>query len=166
MENKHTSTVSHFPSLSRVYEQAWKLYKQKLWIILGVNVFPVTFGLLYILLLKTPFAKNESFESGLLLFVIAIVSAVLNVVSQAALVYAIAGKHTVLQAYQKGWAIVVSFFWVDFLVILRIFVGLLLLIIPGIYMFVQYLFTEFILVVEGKKGMNALSASAAYVKAG
>jgi hypothetical protein len=164
MKNEDTNTHAYFPSSSAIYEQAWVLYKKKLPLLIGINFVPVVFGIFYVLIIQNPHTTSDSSGSAILILLIGLASAFISLVSGAALLYGIIGENTVSQAYQKGWAIIWPLLWVSILSVLRVVAGLLLLVIPGVYMLVQYFFVQFVLIIEGKKGMAALSTSAAYVK--
>lgn len=163
--NKSLSTTNtSFPSYSTIIERSWKLFKEKFWTIIGVYLIPTVFSILYSLFLLSDFVKGESFEAVFVQFVLTIASFYLSIMSHAALFYAIIQKTSIIKAYQQAWNVFLPFLWIDVLAVLRVLVGLLLLIIPGIYMVVQYSFASFILLAENKRGMEALSTSAAYVE--
>lgn len=66
--------------------------------------------------------------------------------------------------YRKAFPLVLPFIWVQILTGLIGFLGFILLIIPGIIWAIQYSFSSFVMVLEGKRGMAALRQSKEYVK--
>ena len=71
---------------------------------------------------------------------------------------------TIGVVYQKALSLFKSYFWILILVGLATMGGSLLLIVPGIIVSILLLFTPYVLVVEGKTGMNALMQSRMYIR--
>lgn len=70
----------------------------------------------------------------------------------------------ILEAYKISGQKLVPFAWVSTLLGLIVFLGMFLLIIPGILFLVWYGFAPYILVGEDLKGMEAISKSKKYVR--
>ncbi|MCI0479376.1 hypothetical protein L0Y59_02420 [Candidatus Uhrbacteria bacterium] len=67
-------------------------------------------------------------------------------------------------ASKKGWALFFPFFWVSILVGLATLGGMILLILPGIYLAVAFGFSQIMLIDQGTRGTQALAASRELVK--
>ena len=132
-------------------------------------------GVIFLALLPSFFATLFILYTNLILgtsFVIltAAVSFVANIVAifgALALIIVIANSGsgiTIGVVYQKALSLFKSYFWILILVGLATMGGSLLLIVPGIIVSILLLFTPYVLVVEGKTGMNALMQSRMYIR--
>lgn len=66
--------------------------------------------------------------------------------------------------YRRSFSLFLPFIWVQILSGIIVFIGFLLLIIPGLIWAVWYCFAAMVVVLEGKRGMNALRQSKQYAK--
>jgi hypothetical protein len=96
--------------------------------------------------------------------IIRILSDVVSVFSTLALISAF-GKGTDFGAsYQAGIKLFWAWIWLAILAGLAVVGGLVMLIIPGIMLAVQLSFASYAFVLEGKRGMAALTQSREYIK--
>ena len=65
---------------------------------------------------------------------------------------------------KMGWGKTRSFFWISILTCLAVLAGLVLLVIPGFIFAIWFSFSSYILIWEGKKGIDALKRSKQLVK--
>lgn len=84
--------------------------------------------------------------------------------SQIAVMYSVHHKTSVGDSFGKAASLLFSYFWIALLVGLSVFLGIIFFIIPGIILSVWFSFALYVLIVEGKKGTNALRASREYVR--
>jgi hypothetical protein len=105
-------------------------------------------------------------SSAPLLISISLIAIILTILSIAAMVYAVADParyRNFMDAYKASAPIFLPLIWVMILTALAVFVGFILLIIPGIIAMVWLSFAQYTVVLEGKRGIEALKASKAYV---
>ncbi|MBM4129319.1 MAG: hypothetical protein FJ243_04265 [Nitrospira sp.] len=83
----------------------------------------------------------------------------------AAFTFAVANKSLgIKSALEKGWQRVLPFVWLWSLLGFIITGGFFLFFIPGVIFAVWFVFSQFILVAEDERGMNAILKSKEYVK--
>lgn len=153
--------------VTTILGQAWSLYKQRLWIFLGIMIIPtlVFVGLLLVLMggifLGFPLF---SFLFGIVFFLAIFIGGTWG---QTALLYAIKDsqeKIGIVEAYRRGWSKILSYWWVLLLLMFIVIGGTFLFIIPGIIFAIWFSFSLYILIAEDLKGMDALLKSKEYVK--
>ncbi|MFA5249685.1 MAG: hypothetical protein WC397_04100 [Candidatus Paceibacterota bacterium] len=153
---------------SELLGQAWRLYKDRAWTLIGLALFPiaamVVFGIIpgaaYV------FSKNSfSIIVGFLaLYLVAIIA---QFWGQIALIYAIKDSQErigVNESLRRAWPKIVSFWWVGLLSGFIVLGGLFLFIIPGIIFSFWFMFAIYVLVDENIGGMGALLKSKAYAQ--
>jgi hypothetical protein len=153
--------TSTFRPFGTWLKDAWHHYRQ------GFSLY-VQFGGMMILANLPTFLMNPrnsigGFE-GLLAWVWGIAIGVPTVI---AMIMAVAdgSQHKSFEEYyRRSFSRFLPFIWVQILVGVIVFLGFLLLIVPGIIWAVQYSFAGIIMVLEGKHGMDALRQSKQYVK--
>lgn len=67
----------------------------------------------------------------------------------------------VAEAYQEAFARLIPFAWAGLIVMARVCVGFLLLIVPGIILSLRYSLVHVVVLVEGRRGTDALKRSSA-----
>lgn len=155
---------------TELFKDAWALFSNHATLFLSIYAIPAVLTLVYgffIALVSAPdFA--EQFALVVLPFTVALtaVLVVVSVISGVALIKAVSAPEetTLATAYKFGLEQLWSYLWVSILVGLTILVGFVLFIIPGIIFVIWYSFSYFTLVLEGKRGTEAMKASRAYVK--
>jgi hypothetical protein len=73
-------------------------------------------------------------------------------------------KMGVVESYKRSWQYVGRYWWLCVLEMLILSAGFVLLIIPGIVLAILFLFSQFVLVEEEYRGLNALMISREYIK--
>jgi hypothetical protein len=162
------------PSAKTIFGQAWDLYKKRLGTFLGVLIIPMLIMAVFFILAKDVFLDTSSFLSKFttekfiflsILFIIVLF--ITQIWGQTALLYAIKDSQEgigVIESYRRGWPKIFSYFWTSFLAGFMVFVGFLLLIVPGIIFSVWFSLAIFVLIAENLTGMDALMKSKEYVK--
>ena len=121
-----------------------------------VGFFAVLFGL-----------YENTFIMGVLQAVLIFVSLFVSFWSGAALLYATAGSGEHIgagEAYRRASKRLLSLFWIAIMTSFVVIGGLGLLIVPGILFAIWFSFSNFVLVVEDKRGLTALLTSKEYVR--
>lgn len=159
-----------------LFRRSWELYKKKIAGLAALLALP--FIAQFILNLVAPakttsdgslhslnYATSYSFGGVGLLF--AIIFLVVWLWIQVALIKDIdsgEAKPNIGQLLSSSWPLVLSMLLVAVLVGLSILGGLILLIVPGIIFGLWFSLSSFTLVLENKRGTEALKSSKAYVK--
>lgn len=184
--HQNVPNSSNFPQRSSVelpgafalLQEAWKIYKERFVVFLGIMFLPaligivitlIAMGLGYITFWKgivepTNIAAWGTFAVTMLIIVIVI--AIFQSWGYLALIYAIKNRQEKIglkEAYKRSIPVLTSYWWVSFLTGIIVIIGFVLLIIPGIILAVWYGFSILVLVSEGLKGMEALNKSKSYV---
>ncbi len=87
--------------------------------------------------------------------------------SQIALIVAVKDyqeKIGIIESYRRAWKYNLSYWWIELLIAIITTGGYLLFIIPGVIFSLWFLFSRFVLVAEGERGMSELLKSREYVK--
>ncbi len=151
--------------------QAWGLYKNRIGTYLGVALLPILVSLLLggvlsgvALLIKNATVLIILIVLGIL---VGFVSALFQIWSQVALIYAIKDRDEGIgfkESYRRAWGKLHSVIWISILAALIVGGASMLLIIPGIVFFVWTIFALLVFVVEGERGMRAIIKSREYVR--
>jgi hypothetical protein len=88
----------------------------------------------------------------------------LTVIASATTIYLYHHKTSINESYRAGARLFWPLIWVAILECFAIFGAFVMLVIPGIWLAVGFILVNFTLVLEGKRGMNALAASREYVR--
>lgn len=154
----------------RLIADAWRLYRDRWLHFAGIMAVPVLAGLLVAhvplpeLELTTAFSKM--FTQSVYRFAVALILFSVYVVSGAALLYAVTEPKliSVTEAYRRGCLFFLPFFWVSVLTTVAIWLGFILLIIPGVIALVYFSFATLVLILENKRGLDALIVSQEHVQ--
>lgn len=153
--------TSSFRPFGTWLKDSWQRYRQ------GFSLYAQLGGMMVLANVPTFFVNPQDGVNGMQAILAWVWSIAIGVPTIIAIIYAVAdgSQHGTFEAYyKKSFSSAWSFIWVQILVGLIGFVGFLLLVIPGIIWAVQYSFSGMVAVLEGKRGMEALRQSKAYVK--
>ena len=168
------------PKAVDLFKHAWVIFKSKVKTFLFIQIVPFLVAI-PIGLIGGYFDKRTAdvdFTSGaaitpeqwtaMLVMVLAVLAGlVIQTWAQIATIIAIRDRESDIspkEAFRQAIGMIFAYWWVYFLVMLAVIGGFILLIVPGIIFGIWYSFTGYTLVMEGKKGTEALAASKAYVK--
>lgn len=157
--------VQSLPGIGQLAGEAWRVYKQKLRILLGLMLIPMALSLLSSFLQGNPSEETKSVSP--LFFPIWLALIIIGLWTTVSLFYVVNNRDKEVsfkEAMANGWPRIIPFFWVSFLTGLISIVGFILLIIPGIIFSVWYVFSEYIFFAEDLRGMAALKRSKELVK--
>jgi hypothetical protein len=163
MEN----TPKPLPGAGALIGDAWKLFTSTWNTSVKTSSLLIYVGLIYFvggLLMK---ASGTLLGPTVLVSVVATVATVwISIRIFLTMLNLEAGKQPMAQAEEskKAWSLFWSLLWVGFLTGLAVFGASLLLIIPGIYFGVALYFGQIILIDQGTKGAQALTASRMLVR--
>lgn len=151
-------------------KDAWTLFKGHAWLFIGIYIIPAILTIVYsmfVALVFSPYAGG-AIQAAAIPFIIllTVLLVVISIVSSVALIKAVSvpTETTIKSAYQFGLKHFWSYVWLSILTGLAVIGGLILLVIPGIIFMIWFAFGYFILVLEGKRGTEAMKASREYVR--
>lgn len=161
-----------------LFDSAWDTYKRYFKTLLSINFIPVIVGVLVL----SVFSMIGDFEqiSGYLtrsdfmgifalVFGVSIISVVVSSLNYIAQVVVLGHsdndtKISAVEAYGIASKMLFSYLWLMILAGLIVFLGFLLLVVPGIVFSVWFIFASFFLILKGEKGKEALRKSKRHVK--
>jgi len=155
------------PAPSDILKEAWAIYKNRFETILGITVIPSLLLFLFSDSMLLSDLESKGVASAILLTLGLLAVVIIGQAwSQIALVIAVKdpGAPGAKESFQKGWRMILSYWWVNILTALIVLLGFILLIVPGIIFAVWYSLAVFIYIAEGIKGRDALRKSKEYVK--
>ncbi|HRZ30521.1 MAG TPA: hypothetical protein P5274_02555 [Candidatus Paceibacterota bacterium] len=148
-------------NLADLGKKTWSLYQKKFATFVGLLLVP--FALLTISPVLYQSVGFFYFPLSLVLFGLGLFS-ILWAGTAAVVVLHERSKLTVRESLTRSWSKVWPLFWVGIIVGFVAGGGALLFLIPGIILSVYFIFAKLIVVVEGDKGMRALTRSREYVR--
>lgn len=174
-----SSSVSlNLPGSVFLLKNALSIYRKHFFTFLGILLIPLLTGLFFIFIpiiigiisFTTFFLKLSAFGIGLSIFSLILILFILFVIqiwSQSSLLYAIKDNKEnigVIESYRRGRRKIFSLGWIFLLTSFIILGGYLFFIVPGIIFTVWFSLSQFILITEDIKGINALFKSKEYVR--
>lgn len=176
MENQQFSSlpsqpqISSLPGVSDLLKRTWQIYKERIWVFLGIMILPILISLgipLFVSGLSVFISELKQLSIllamlPLVIFVFVLIAIIINIWARVALLYVIKEREEkigIKESFAKGWHKIISFFWISLLAGLITIIGFLLFIIPGIILAVWFSLAVYVLVAEGLTGTKALSRS-------
>lgn len=162
----------------QLFKASWELYKKKIGTLAVLFTIPFIVSVLMAIVTNRQISSstNASVYSAFNPFVtaatggtvlaFALVILVISLWIQVASVNAIASsdqKPSISELLSKSWPMILPYLLAAILTGLAVFGGIILLIVPGIIFAVWFSFVTFTVVLDGKRGTEALKASKALV---
>ena len=157
------------PIAGTILQNAWSLYKSRFWTFISLSLVPILIWIAFgvILLVNVSLTPLSSpLITIVISLLLAILAIIISVKSIAALMFAVAAPQPIgfWEAFRISKGKVISLaFWVTFLMSLVTMGGFVMLIVPGFIFLAWFSLSQFVFVVEGHKGLNALLRSKEYV---
>ncbi|MFA7395252.1 MAG: hypothetical protein WCZ69_02420 [Candidatus Paceibacterota bacterium] len=139
--------------------KTWSVYKNKLWLAIGILVAPVVLMTLASYVGQTDLSPVAS--------IISLVAALIMFWAQGALVLLFLNRESdlsVKSAYKNAWPKYWSLLWISILATFITLGGFGLFVIPGLIFTVWFMFSMIVLMAEGERGIKALVKSREYVR--
>ncbi len=164
METTSTpSETSRFISVSNLFEETIAWYKTHWKLLAAIQGVPFAISVMSVITLAiTPDETTQGLYAGLY----GLLSLLATGFSWLALMWVITREESLSwkDAYKKSLSLALPSFVVILLSTVITIGGLILLVIPGIYLAIAYSFSQYALFADNKRGMEALRASKFYVK--
>ncbi len=151
------------PSTMKLLSESYEIVKKKASFYLTLSAIPMVIsGVGSILLSMNP----ESSSSFTTFWILTLASAILSIIISVGL---IKGLHQpeyadVKQAFRDGASLFFPLLWVGILVAIVTALGMIALVLPGIYLAIALSFYSYTLVLEGKRGWESADRSRTLVK--
>ena len=163
------------PKATELLKQSWEIFKQKIKILIQIQIIPfiVAIPLLVMMgaagLLDEKGSKSFSdvnFIAVLAIIALGVLAGVVQLWAQIAMIKAIVDpdSQNIKEMFRQSRHLILPYLWVSVLIGLIVLGGFILLIIPGIIFAFWYCFSPYALILENKRGMEALRTSKGYVK--
>lgn len=161
MENQTIGEEIKFEGVIRLLKKSWILYWARIKTFLGIMIIPIIVDFLGKTLVNWLATTNlrYSLSFSFIWAATILVSLFLWFWSIPSLIFAIKEEIRIKEAYKKGLKMLIPFIWVYFLFYVITLGGFILFIIPGILFLIWFSLVTFVLVLEEKRGMNALFKS-------
>lgn len=153
--------------LGALFAGAWRRYKERFWTLVWIFLVPSALLLLGQLILAGGRNPTNAAAGGIFSLaggLLAFAGSIISVVASLALINALAHGTDFATSYRVGLKLFWSGIWLAILVMVAVAGGFILLIVPGIILAIGFMFTNYALVVEDKRGMQALLRSRQYVR--
>ncbi|HBG81983.1 TPA: hypothetical protein DDW69_04065 [candidate division CPR2 bacterium] len=163
-------TAERLPGGMALLKEAISIYKTNF--ALFIKILSIPIGLSLITGVLSSFITKD-FSSGLmmglvgLIGLLSLVSFIVNIISQIAFLYGLSKRDegiTPSQAYKNSLSRFFSYLWIVILLVMIVFGGFLLFIIPGFIFSLWFSFAIFVLISEDIRGMDALLRSKMYMR--
>lgn len=174
------------PGVGDLLSQSWSIFANNAGTFIGIIILPfiaqiIAGAVLFFVLLGGLFlgglrslaspssivSKTTSVSSLILLIIVGLAIVLINILSQAALVYAAVHRErkiTLGEAYGFAFEKLPSYLWVAVLSTVIIGGGMFLFVVPGILFAVWFMLAVFVVMGEDARGMSALFKSREYMK--
>lgn len=147
-------------------QDAWAQFKAHYQLFFSIYAVPAVLSIVFVLMFgeKPNLETIQASQVGLFFTFMAILF-VVNVFMGIAMIRAISAPHETTFQSAYGYAKVMfwPYLWVGILTGAAVMIGFVLLIVPGIIFMIWFLFGYLALLIDGKRGTEALKASKSYV---
>lgn len=143
--------------VGKLFRDAWRLFDEKGWGVFKVVVIP-----LFLLSLPRFFGKDDLVGLSIAAL-LALLGLILFIPAIPAAIEVYNSETSSGAAYRRGWTMFWGLVWLVILQVCTVFGGFVMLIIPGILLAIWFSLSQIIFVLEGKRGMEVLARSRAYV---
>lgn len=150
-------------SVKELMSETWKIYQERFLVLIGISLIPNIIGL-PIQILTTVYEIPS--HLSLILFIVGAILVALAIWSQGAVVLAVSGNKqvSVFEYYKQCQHKITPLFTTFVISALLIFIGLILVIIPGIIFAMWSCLAIYIVMFEDKKNFQALKESKVLIK--
>lgn len=152
MDSQIASPKATLPSVTKLLISAFSFYKDHFLVFAGIMAIPFVLG-------------SFQFWGGGADILIGLLSLLFGLLAGGAIItICIEPTKGIAKAYQNALRLLFSYGWISTLTALATLGGFILFIIPGIVLSLWLTFAPYILFAENKRGLDALTASYAYIK--
>ena len=146
--------------IGQLFRNSWESFKQHFSVLIVLFLIPLTFSLIAQVLSMA----GNSLAEKMFGLVFSLLSFLISVPTGIAAIVVITEGAEVSDAYRRGFQLFFPSIWVGILFECIMIGGSLLFIIPGVIMLTWFSFSNFVLVIERKRGLATLLQSREYVR--
>jgi len=152
----------------QLIKESWELYRANFKTIFYIILVPLVFSIILFLFSLINISSNNKTISLTLTFIIIaffLIQSLLTMLATIALIVSIRNNITqVVQAYEKAVSLFLPYIWIIIFTGLIVLGGFIFFIIPGIIFAIWFMFSQYALLLEGKRGYEALKRSKELIK--
>ena len=150
-------------TLNKLFKNSWQIYTKQfktLFLITALTFLPIIiFQDLMEYYYENTLKTGEFSGIGLTLIALIVLTLFISFAGKGAIIKSIDSNKGIRKSLEFGWNNLISIIWVDILTSIFIIIGFILFIIPGIMFSVWYAFALMVLLLDNKKGWQALKQS-------
>lgn len=149
----------------QLFKEAFDIMSRNIFLFLGIMLVPVILSFLAGLFGPTPAEQSIGIGYSPTYMILTLVSAIMNVFMGIAIILAIQNNGLkVVEAYQQAAPFFLRYIGMSIVMSVLLFIGFLLLIVPGVILSVWFAFSTFVLVLERAGIVESLKKSREYVR--
>lgn len=148
--------------ISEAFNNAWNVFKKDWIVVYAVQLLPIAIAIVYTMLMDN--YDQQSGMAGLWSIVYMIVQFIVSMGVIKAYLDITRGKKVSMETFTSVAPLTLKFITAQILMMLIVLGGFLLLIVPGIYFSLKYMFTPYLVVDKGMGPIEALKASGEMTK--
>lgn len=145
-------------SIKSLFSDAWNRYEERAGEFAEILLAPVA------LIAAADILRTQGFPFNDIATVLRIAGWILFIIAWPGLIHSIDRKTDIDESYSVGASLFFPLMWVVILITIATLGGMVLLIIPGIFLSISLVLSQYTLVLEGRRGSDALSQSREYIK--
>jgi hypothetical protein len=144
--------------IESLFNDTWSLYQERFAVLIKIVLLPVLVTILGYTIsnLHLPFSSPLG-------HVVLFVGWLMSLFNVLPLIYSIQNKTDVDDSYRAAMPLVLPFAWLAILEILAVIGGLVILIVPGIWLIFAFSLASYVFVLEGRRGLDVLRQSKNYI---
>lgn len=149
----------------QLFKEAFDMMYQNIGLFLGILLVPVALSFVAALMGPTSAEQSVGIGPSPAYLVMSLISGIVNVFMAIAVILAIQNNSiSVVEAYKQSTPFFLRYILMSILMFVLLFIGFLLLIVPGIILTVWFSFSTFVLVLERGGVVESLKKSREYVR--
>jgi uncharacterized membrane protein len=149
--------------ISSIFRRAWAVFKENWLITYVVMLLPLTVAFIYM-----PLAERIQGESEILSVVFTIIYLLLQLIVGMGVLKAylniVRGEKVTVETFTRMVPLILSYLVASIIMGILVMVGLLLLIVPGVYLALKYMFVPYLIVDKGLGPIEAFKESKVLTK--
>lgn len=164
-EIKAQKKANHLLNIIETFKETGKIFANNWLSIIIVQIIPTLISVFFSLIIKEVMSIGNIYLAVAVLSLSGLVFFYLVFWSQTALIKAISKvKPNIVEIYKESFTKVLPYLSSMVLVFLTVFTGFAIFFLPGILFLVWHSFTAFVVVLEDKKGFEAMAVSREYTR--
>jgi hypothetical protein len=156
-EEKISTVTPRLDSLSKLFTESWRSYRERFAVLTAIYALPMLLVAISQLLARAPMPAVWVYLQGLFTLVI-------SLIGEIGLVFAVSRGTKIMESYRRTIAVIWPLLWLALLDLTFLIGGFILLLIPGLILYVRFVFSRYVFVDENKRGLAVLEQSREYTR--